>query len=194
MRQDFCEKSGLNPFSLAIQSHLSTRQIYIDKRLRICYTIAIMNETPISDALCHSGASPIHRHGTQPNGTITQGRFKVLPHLWYYVLSLHLSGKTADEISELTDYSRGWIYRILKDPQVVAVRQQLLAGISDEFEALYADVVQTIRDGLTSPDIKIRLESADKWLKAHGKYKGETQHITVTAEDVVFNILNQGPQ
>jgi hypothetical protein len=121
-----------------------------------------------------------------------QTKVEKIPSLWFYILSLHLAGKPAKQISELVDRHPLTIYKILKDPRVVQVRQQILDGVGNEFEALYSDVVQTIRDGINDPDIEVRLTAADKWLKAHGKYGSSNQVVNhLTAEDVVINILNQ---
>lgn len=111
-------------------------------------------------------------------------------HRWFYILALHLAGRTAEEISELVDRHPLTIYAILKKPEVIAVRQQLLAGISDEFEALYQEVVQTIRDCLKSDKETVRLDAAEKWFKAHGKYQPkQDKESELTAEDVVKKIL-----
>lgn len=113
-------------------------------------------------------------------------------HKYQYVLALHLAGKTVKEIEALTKYRPSTIYKILKLPNVEALRQQLLDHTSKEFEALYDKTVDAIRCGLDSMDPKIRLEAADKWLKAHGKYgKSEGTQVNITAEDIVMNILNQ---
>lgn len=125
---------------------------------------------------------------------VTRKETDPVSHRHQYVLALHLSGKKVPEISQLTGYKPVTIWTILKAKNVEYMRQQLLNQTSREFEALYEKVVDTIRDGLGSPDLKIALEAADKWLKAHGKYgksEGGTT-VNITAEDIVMNILNQG--
>jgi len=113
-------------------------------------------------------------------------------HRHQYVLALHLAGKKVGEIEQITKYRPATIYAILSSPNVLALRQQLLHHTSKEFEALFPQVVDAIREALQSPDLKIALEGSDKWLKAHGKYaKSEGTQVQITAEDVVFNILNQ---
>jgi len=115
---------------------------------------------------------------------------KGINHKHYEILALHLSGKTVQEISSIVGYSPVSIYRILKDEELVLVRQQILSGIGDEFEVLFVDVVNTIRELLQSNKEAIRLEACEKWLKAHNKYGQSKNTIQVTAEDVVFQILN----
>lgn len=119
----------------------------------------------------------------------------VLPR-WQFVISLHLSGKSAQEISELSGYSTTTIYSILSHPDSIQLRQQIMNGTSQEFEALFEKVVEVIKTSLKSDDERIRLEAAEKWLKAHGKYQ-PTQtapQMQITAEDIVINILNQSKQ
>lgn len=116
--------------------------------------------------------------------------YQPVPLRWMHVLHLHLAGRTIPEIKRLTGYSVGMIYRILGDEKVQHVRQQLLEHTQREFEALFADVVQVVREGLEDPDPRIRLEATNQWLKAHGKFREGSVNIeNITAEDVVFQIL-----
>ena len=110
---------------------------------------------------------------------------------WYLVLSLHMTNTPVLEIAEITGYAVPTVYSILKDERVIEMRQQLLYHVGQEFENLYPKVVAAIDAGLINPDIKVRLEASDKWLKAHGKYKGEgnINNVQVTAENVVMQIL-----
>ncbi len=130
----------------------------------------------------YNGSRPIKRSEVNP----------VLPR-WQFVISLHLSGKTANEISELSGYTTTTIYSILSHPDSIQLRQQILNGTSQEFEALFEKVVSVIKESLTSPDERVRLEAAEKWLKAHGKYQQQPvqQNLNITAEDVVIQILNE---
>jgi len=116
-----------------------------------------------------------------------------IPHRYYFVLSLHLAGKTTDEISELTSYTPQTIYGILAKEEVIAVRQQLLRATSDEFEALFGQIVDKVRELLQSTDDGTVLRAIEIWMKAHGKYTPtSTGGMNITAEDVVVQILNQG--
>lgn len=114
---------------------------------------------------------------------------------WRHVLELHLAGRTVHEISEATGYKPYTIYGILRKDEIIALRQQLMAHVSDEFEALYPKVVKSIRDGLDSPSQDIQKEARRDWLKAHGKFRdvetkqGDTNY---SAEKIIFQILNQG--
>jgi hypothetical protein len=118
-----------------------------------------------------------------------QSGHKMIPQRWYYVLSLHLSGYTAEAISDLTGYNTSYISVLLKKDRVLALRQQMLSSLDDEFQALYSSVVSVIRNGLLDNDPKVRLEAAEKWMKAHGKYKHDGEKKELSAEDVVNNIL-----
>lgn len=111
-----------------------------------------------------------------------------------FVLELHLAGKSVQEICELSQYSPAMVYRILESEDVIALRQQIMSYYDQEFEALFPDVIQAVREGLVADDMSHRLDAAKTWLKAHGKFSSESkpiQQFNLTAEDVVFNILNQ---
>ena len=118
--------------------------------------------------------------------------FEPIPSKYMAVLSHHLAGRTVVQISELTGYKTPSIYKILSDKRVTQIRQQLLNHTQQEFEALYPKVVEVLRISLDSSDSSVKLKATDQWLHASGKYKGEsTTQVNITAEDVVFNILNQ---
>lgn len=125
---------------------------------------------------------------------LTRKETDPVSHRHQFVLALHLSGLKVHEIEKITNYKPPTIYHILSEPNVIALRQQLLNHCSKEFEALFPKVVDGIRAALDSGDPKTVLEAADKWLKAHGKYaKSEGTTVNITAEDIVMNILNQAP-
>lgn len=129
---------------------------------------------------------------TQWGKALTKRDYNPLPHRYYYVLALHLKGSTLEEISELSGYAVSTIQAILRSKDVIAVRQQILATTQAEFEALFDSVVEVIRDTLKYGDTDQKLQAAEKWLKAHGKYQSnQGPTINLTAEDVVFQILNQ---
>lgn len=123
---------------------------------------------------------------------------KVLEHRpvsprWKYVLELSLAGASPARIQELTGYSPSMMYRILADPRIVAVKQQMMRYYDDEFERLYPKVIQAVRENLDHDDPKVRNDAAKTWLKAHGKFTPDqsSNQVNVTAEEVVFQILNQ---
>lgn len=119
-----------------------------------------------------------------------------------FVLELHLAGHQVGQstvekpsISELSGFAPATVYAILKRDDIHALRQQIMRLYDLEFEALFPDVIQTIREGMEpGKEMKDRIAASKLWLKAHGRpgaaVGGST--INVTAEDVVFQILNQG--
>ena len=143
---------------------------------------ALLSSEPVVLGLGNNSSNGKFRHG-KGNGGIR--------HKDYEILALHLSGKTAQEISAIVNCTPLTVYNILKKEEMIMLRQQILAGLGDEFEVLFADVINTIRELLQSSKESIRLEACEKWLKAHNKYGKEKNTINVTAEDVVFQILNQ---
>ncbi len=116
-----------------------------------------------------------------------------IPPKYYKVLALHLAGKSCKDICTQTGYKDSTVYGILADERVVQIRQQLLKETEKEFEALYPKAVDNLRLSMNSEDPQTYLKGTDMYLRASGKYSGEVQKqtINVTAEDVVFQILNQ---
>lgn len=121
-----------------------------------------------------------------------------IPLRYSKVLALHLAGKPVigeGGICEETGYAPATVYRILSDDRVVQIRQQLLAHTQTEFEALYPAVVASLRKDILSGQPDRENRARDQWLRAAGKYSQDNKpsQINVTAEDVVFQILNQAP-
>ena len=117
-----------------------------------------------------------------------------VPLRWYNILALHLTGKSAKEISEATGCSLPMVYHVLGHKTIQHVRQQLLDKTQQEFEALFAKVVTNIREQLESTDPMVRLAAQQQWFKANGKFAGVKidRQVNITAEQVVAQILNQG--
>ncbi len=123
----------------------------------------------------------------------TQVHKRFIPDRWKYVVVLHLSGKKRAEIAELTGYAPQVVGVILANERSVAYRQQLLSETQQDFEAIFSQVVDTIRD-MVQPgrDDGVRLQAAQMWLKAHGKFlpQHDEREKDLTAEDVVAHILH----
>ena len=118
---------------------------------------------------------------------------KYVPHRWYEVLAMHLSGRRPAEIMALTGYSQAAYYRILASPDVVALRQQMLEDMSKDFEALWPRVIDNIRDQLLSTDEKVQLAAQQQFFKATGRFaNGKEEEVDKTsASDVVKQLLAQ---
>ena len=131
---------------------------------------------------------PFYRHSPVAD----HSSYKI-SHRDFFVLSLHLSGSTAEEIAELAGYSSPYsVYNILRKKEVILVRQQLLESLELEFEALQGQIFQTVKDKLKSQDERIQLESVQIWMKYFGKFLPKSDGEShLTAEDVVKQILNQ---
>jgi len=143
-----------------------------------------------------------------------------IPPRWRFVLELHMSGHLPTKtqyrlrtlskdgltplrkpvrevvkhsIQELTGYSPATIHKILRNEDVQYLRQQIMQYYDDEFQALYPDVIDAVRRGLASNDKY--LEAANTYLRqfGSGSKKGplDGASINFTAEDMVFQILNQ---
>ena len=124
------------------------------------------------------------------------------------VLELHMAGHSINEtvgdkpsICELSGYTVPSVYRILASKEVNGLRQQIMRVYDQEFESIFPDIIQVVKDGIKpQEEIKDRMTAAKLWLKAHGRSNGSgsgsgsgsNSVINVTAEDVVFQILNRG--
>lgn len=128
----------------------------------------------------------------------TQKDTKVFNHRHFFVLTLKMAGHYPTKevpgkpsIRSLTGYSPAMIHRILADPDMIAMRQQILTEYDREFEDQYALVIEGVRKHLESDSLSDVEKGAKLWLGEHGKGQksktGDTYHIT--AEDVVFNML-----
>lgn len=122
-----------------------------------------------------------------------------------YVLELHLAGyKVRDRqnsdgsitpgIITLTGYKEPTIYKILSSPEVNHLRQQIMNHADKEFEAQYMKVVDAVDTCLDpkKPD-EIKLRAAELWgkfFKKFGNKQDGGNTINLTAEDIVFNIMN----
>jgi len=115
-----------------------------------------------------------------------------IPHKWFEVLSMHLAGKKRDEILEETGYSIGTYYRIMQNPRVIAVRQQLLKMYQDDFEALFSKVINNLHKQLDSEDMKTAQTAQAQWLRTAKEHKIVSTRLKEedSAEDLVANMLN----
>lgn len=101
---------------------------------------------------------------------------------------------THHSIHELTGYSPAMIHRILANEDIIGLRQQIMCYYDDEFQAMYPEVIDAVRRGLDSHDKY--LEAAKIYLKEFGSQSkgtggGDGMQVNFTAEDMVFQILQQ---
>lgn len=146
--------------------------------------------TNLGDTTLLENTNPLpshpYREGSPPSG----GRRREIPERWMFVVALNLRGYTHSEISELSGYTSATISRILSHEHAVQLRQQLMSGLDAELQMMYPQIIHTIREALTHSDMKFRLDGVEKWNKMVGKYKEGSQNVSITAEDVVVNMLN----
>ena len=129
---------------------------------------------------------PFYKHSP-----VKQHKFQI-SHRDFYVLSLHLSGHSAEKIAELAGYSSAYsVHNILRKQEVILVRQQLLQSLELEFEALQKKIFQVVGEKLDSEDERVQLEAVQLWMKYFGKFTPKPDKDELTAEDVVRQILNQ---
>jgi hypothetical protein len=60
--------------------------------------------------------------------------------------------------------------------------QHIRLELDEEFKALYKDSIQALREGLQSQDLKIKLDTADKYLKYAKELK---VNLVLSAEDLI---------
>jgi hypothetical protein len=116
-----------------------------------------------------------------------------IPLRWHYIVALHMSGRPVRVIAQEAGLGEQAVRRILSHPDVQYIRQQLLASLDQEFEALWSKVISNLREQLDHEDQQIRLAAQNQWLKASGRYQQLTKQKladAISAEDIVINILN----
>ena len=157
----------------------------------MCYNTVIMAQEDSFESQAILGPDhlpqPFYRHSP-----ISKGKEYQISHRDFFILTLHLSGSTAEEIAELAGYSSPYpVYNILRKKEVILVRQQLLESLELEFEALQKKIFGVVKSKLDSVDERIQLEAVQIWAKWFGKFLPKVDENRLTAEDVVRQILNQ---
>lgn len=129
---------------------------------------------------------------------------KVLAARHMQVLALRLAGHHVflstperPSIEIITGYSRGTIYGILGRDDVRAMHKELLKGYETDFQTNQILVHELIERGLEGEPLNnVQMDLIKEVLK-YTKLKPSTEtsgNINISAEDVVFNILNASPE
>lgn len=131
-----------------------------------------------------------------PNGGNTT--LKKLKPVHFKIIAMYASGLKVGEIAQQVGYTPVRVSQILGDPLARRTMEIMFEDLDRDFQAMYTDVLQVIRDGLQDKDINVRLQAAEKWLKAHGKAGGtsraEESDKSLTAEDIIAKLLEQHRQ
>ncbi len=105
------------------------------------------------------------------------------------MIGYHLRGMSNRDIAFVTGFSEIAISRVLRDPLAQAYIQEYLAGTENELASLMPMAVDALRDGLgPKVDPRTRLQAADKYFRATGRYAGGDASKE-TAEDVIKRAL-----
>ena len=111
----------------------------------------------------------------------------------YQILRMHLSGMNNEEIARQVGKTSSTISRILTDPLVLSLLDNHYKAEDARFKALYPKVIDAIDDALDkNNNPKLRLEAADRYLRAHQKFDKASQlekKEEETAEDVIARML-----
>lgn len=117
-------------------------------------------------------------------------RLKKLTGRHLQILKLHLAGIPNYQIAAQLDCTDATVSRVLNDPLGMAFIEQAYKELDAQFRGLYGKVIQTIDKALDCGDLDVALSAADKWLKAHGKYRPEEEKQEKrSAEDVIAQML-----
>ena len=110
------------------------------------------------------------------------------------ILIEHLAGRRGYEIAEKHRVREPTVSRIIHDPLGQAFLKKRYNHVDQEFEALYGQAVNVLRDGLKNTNsMKDRLRAAELHFKKRGDFK-EQNVVKETAEDVIQRILNLNVQ
>lgn len=117
-------------------------------------------------------------------------RLKKLTPRHYEMIKRHLNGMLNVEIAADLDVTEATVSRVLNDPLALSVIEDAYRQLDAKFRSRYLKVIQVIDAGLDSDNMDTALAAADKWLKAHGKYRPEEEkQQTRSAEDVIAQML-----
>lgn len=105
------------------------------------------------------------------------------------ILKLHLESLTATEIADEVGLSTSAVRAVIRSDWAQALVADYLSYVDSEFSALYGMSVNAVRDALSpKQEIKVRLDAAEKFFRAHGKYNRDNDTGT-SAEDVIRRVL-----
>lgn len=104
---------------------------------------------------------------------------------------LHLEGLPPKQIAEELGKSPDWVSRVLRSKKAEELINNYLSFADQEFKVLYSLSINAVRDALNSSDVKVRLDAAKIYLKAHGKdgASGPASGVGETAEDVITRVI-----
>ena len=97
-------------------------------------------------------------------------------------LRLFASGFRLKEAAQVSGSSPSRIRALLSTDHGKLTMQHIRLELDEEFKALYKDSIQALREGLQSQDLKIKLYTADKYLKYAKELK---VNLVLSAEDLI---------
>lgn len=104
------------------------------------------------------------------------------------VIALHLRSLSNRDIAFITGLAEGVVGNILRDPLSQEVISNYLEGIEQELLSLTPMAIDALRSGLGDGSVKTRLNAADKFFRATGRY-AQSEKAGDTAEDVLARAL-----
>lgn len=107
------------------------------------------------------------------------------------IISLHLAGKSGEQIASLIGCTVVTVSRILNDPLARDLLTKVYEDRQAEIDALAGDAIQAVREGLQGDHpLREKLMAVDKFTKLKDSIgKGEDEGLT--AEDVIERMFNR---
>ena len=115
-------------------------------------------------------------------------KLKKLTNRHLRIISMHLEGKSGEEISTVMGCTFITVSRVLNDPLATDLLSTIYRDRQGEIDALAGRAIDAVRQGLISGDTKTRLTAVDKFAKLKDTI-GKEETSAKTAEDVVQEIF-----
>lgn len=97
-------------------------------------------------------------------------------------LRLFASGYRLKEAAQISGSTPQRIRALLATDHGKQTIQHIRLELDEEFQGLYRDSIQAFREGLASQDLKVKLDTADKYLKYAKELK---VNLVLSAEDLI---------
>lgn len=97
-------------------------------------------------------------------------------------LRLFAAGYRLSEAARIASTKPARIRKLLATDYGKETLQHIRLELDEEFKNLYGDAIKTLREGMGSGDLKVRLDAADKYLKYSRDLK---VNLVLSAEDLI---------
>lgn len=115
-------------------------------------------------------------------------KLKKLSHRHLAIVSMHLEGKSGEDIAKLMNVRVVTVSRILNDPMVKQLTGRIFSDRQMELDALAGKAIDVVRTGMTDGTLREKLTSVDKYAKLKDTIGAEDLSVE-SAEDIVDKIF-----